>query len=220
LTQFVLPDIISAALVIIHRFRGSLRTMLKNTVADVFRPDERTLACLYDAVVVICGSLLVGLSAQIRIYLLFSPVPITGQTFAVLMLGLLLGSRRAGLAMFVYLIEGLMGLPVFASGVGFGALLGPAGGYLVGFVPAAYLVGRLAEKGWDRHILTTIAAMIIGDAVLLTFGFVWLAILTDVKTALVAGLASFIPGDLLKVATAAVTLPTGWKLLARLNMKN
>jgi biotin transport system substrate-specific component len=210
------------ALVIIQSgfLKGSFSMMLKSTVADVFRPDERILACSYDAIVVICGSLLVGLSAQVRIYLPFSPVPITGQTFAVLMLGALLGSRRGGLTMVIYLVEGLMGLPVFASGVGLAALVGPAGGYLVGFVPAAYLVGRLAEKGWDRRVLTTIAAMIIGDAVLLTFGFVWLAILTDVKTALVAGLISFIPGDLLKVAIAAVTLPGGWKLLARLNMKN
>ncbi len=191
-----------------------------NTVADVFRPDERTSAVIYDAIIVICGSLLVGLSAQVKIYLPFSPVPITGQTFAVLMLGALLGSRRGGLAMVAYLVEGLMGLPVFASGIGLAALLGPAGGYLVGFVPAAYIVGRLAEEGWDRRVLTTIAAMIIGDAVLLTFGFAWLAILTDVKTALVAGLISFIPGDILKIAIAAVALPGGWKLLARLNMKN
>lgn len=191
-----------------------------NTVADIFRPDERTSAVIYDAIIVICGSLLVGLSARIRIYLPFSPVPITGQTFAVLMLGTLLGSRRGGLAMLVYLVEGLMGLPVFASGVGFAALLGPAGGYLVGFVPAAYLVGWLAEKDWDRRVLTTIAAMIIGDAVLLTFGFIWLAVLTSVRTAFLTGVCPFIVGDILKVAFAAAVLPAGWKLLTRLNMKN
>ncbi|MFH1370097.1 MAG: biotin transporter BioY [Planctomycetota bacterium] len=194
--------------------------MLKNTVAGVFRPDERTLARLYDVIVVIGGSLLVGLSAQIRIYLPFSPVPITGQTFAVLMIGALLGSRRGGLAMFVYLVEGTLGLPVFASGVGFTALLGPAGGYLVGFMPAAYLVGWLAERGWDRRVLTTIAAMIIGDAVLLTFGFVWLAALTNIRTAFLTGVCPFILGDFLKVAIAAAVFPAGWKLLTRLNIKN
>jgi biotin transport system substrate-specific component len=193
---------------------------MTNTVANVFRPNARASAFIYDAIVVIFGSLLVGLSAHISFYLPFSPVPITGQTFAVLMLGVLFGSRRGGLTMLAYLAEGLIGFPVFTSGVGLAALLGPTGGYLVGFMPAAYLVGRLAEKGWDRRILTTIAAMVIGDAVLLTFGFVWLAILTDVKTALVAGLVVFIPGDFLKVMTAAVILPTGWKLLARLNMKD
>ncbi len=193
---------------------------ISNTVADVFRPDERISAAIYDAILVICGSLLVGLCAQIRIYLPFGPVPITGQTFAVLMLGALLGSRRGGLTMLVYIVEGLMGLPVFTSGVGLMALLGPTGGYLIGFVPAAYLVGRLAERGWDRHVLSTIAAMIIGDVVLLASGFAWLAILTGFRTAFLAGVYPFIPGDLLKVALAAAVLPGGWKLLARLNTKN
>jgi len=191
-----------------------------NTFADIFRPDERTSAFIYDAIIIICGSLLVGLSAQVKIYLPFSPVPITGQTFAVLMLGALLGSRRGGLAMLVYLVEGLMGLPVFAAGVGLAALFGPTGGYLFGFMPAAYLVGWLAEKDWDRRVLTTIAAMIIGDAVLLTFGFIWLAVLTSVRTAFLTGVCPFIVGDILKVAFAAAVLPAGWKLLTRLNMKN
>jgi biotin transport system substrate-specific component len=194
--------------------------MLKSTIADVFRPDERILARTYDVIVVICGSLVVGLCAQIRIYLPFSPVPITGQTFAVLMLGALLGSRRGVLTMLVYLVEGITGLPVFTSVVGPAALFGPTGGYLVGFIPAAYMVGRLAERGWDRRILSTIAAMIIGDAVLLAFGFIWLAILTNLKTAFLTGVYPFIPGDLLKVALAAAVLPAGWKLLERLNIKN
>lgn len=184
-----------------------------NTVADVFRPNERTLALVYDAIVIIGGSLLVGLSAQIRFYLPFSPVPITGQTFAVLMLGALLGSRRGGLAMLAYLVEGALGLPVFVGGVGPATLIGPTAGYLVGFVAAAYLVGKLAEKGWDRRVATTVAAMIAGDAVLLTSGFVWLAILTNIKTALIAGLIPFVPGDILKVALAAAVLPMGWKML-------
>ena len=193
---------------------------MTSTAADIFRPNEKISAIIYDSLVILCGSLLVALSARIRFYLPFSPVPITGQTFAVLMLGAFLGSRRGGLTMLAYLAEGLMGLPVFTATAGLAALLGPTGGYLVGFVFAAYIVGRLAERGWDRHILTAVAAMIIGDAVLLTFGFVWLAVLTSVKTAFIAGFVSFIPGDLLKIAIAAVTLPAGWKLLARLNVKN
>jgi biotin transport system substrate-specific component len=193
---------------------------MTSTVADVFRPNEKISAIIYDSLVILCGSLWVALSARISIYLPFSPVPITGQTFAVLMLGALFGSRRGGLTMLAYLAEGLMGLPVFTAGVGLAAIFGPTGGYLVGFVFAAYLVGRLAERGWDRRILTTIAAMIIGDAVLLTFGSAWLSFLTSVKTAFIAGFVSFIPGDLLKIAIAAFTLPAGWKLLERLNMKN
>ena len=190
--------------------------VVKGTVADVFRPSVRASAVLYDAIIVICGSLVVALSAQIRIYLGFSPVPITGQTFAVLMLGALLGSRCGGLAMLAYLVEGALGLPVFAAGIGLPVLFGPTGGYLVGFVAAAYLVGRLAEMGWDRRIATTIAAMIVGNIVLYSFGVGWLAILTDIKTALVAGLYPFITGEALKVALAAAVLPVGWKLLGRL----
>jgi biotin transport system substrate-specific component len=188
---------------------------MTNTVADVFRPNDRARGILYDVIIVICGSLLVGISARLKVYLPFSPVPVTGQTFAVLMIAPLLGSRRGALVMLAYLSEGILGLPVFAGGVGPATLLGPTGGYLVGFVAAAYLVGRLAEMGWDRRVTTTIAAMLIGDAVLLTFGFIWLAILINVKTAFVTGFLFFIPGDLLKIALAAVLLPAGWKLLGR-----
>jgi biotin transport system substrate-specific component len=193
--------------------------MVKSTIADVFRPDERALAFLYDAIVVICGSLLVGLSAQIRIYLPFSPVPITAQTFTVLILGALLGSRRGGLTILAYLAEGALGLPVFAGGIGIPVLIGPTGGFLVGFVFAALLVGKLAEMGWDRHVSTTIIAMILGDVVLLSFGFVWLAMLTNIRTAFLAGVCPFIIGDILKVALAAAVLPAGWKLLKLLNIK-
>jgi len=193
--------------------------MVKSTVADVFRPSEGVSAFIYDAVIVIFASLLVGLSAQIRIYLPFSPVPVTGQTFAVLILAALLGSRRGVLTILAYMAEGFLGLPIFAGGIGLAALLGPTGGYLVGFIATAYLVGRLAEMGWDRRVSTTIAMMVIGDAILLSFGFIWLSMLTDIRTAFVAGVYPFIIGDILKIALAAVVLPVGWKMLKRLNMK-
>lgn len=187
---------------------------MTNTIAGVFRPIDKVRGITYDLLIIICGSLLVGISAKIRIYLPFSPVPITGQTFMVLMLGALFGSYRGGLTMLAYLVEGVLGLPVFTGVTGAAALFGPTGGYLVGFIVAAYLVGRLAEMGWDRRVLTTIAAMLIGDAVLLAFGFIWLTLLmTDVKTAFIAGFVSFVPGDILKISLAAVLLPSGWKLL-------
>ena len=194
--------------------------MIKNTVVDVFRPDEKISAVLYDAIVIICGSLILGLSAQVKVYLPISPVPITGQTFAVLMLAALLGSRRGVLAMIAYLAEGAMGLPVFANGVGLATLIGPTGGYLVGFIPAAYIVGRLAEMGWDRRVITTIAAMLAGQIVLYTFGVCWLAIMTNIRTALTVGLYPFIVGDILKVVLAAAVLPAGWKLLNYLKIKS
>jgi biotin transport system substrate-specific component len=193
--------------------------MIKNTVVDVFRPDEKISAALYDAIVIICGAMILGLSAQVKVYLPISPVPITGQTFAVLILAALLGSRRGVLAILAYLAEGALGLPVFAGGIGLAALIGPTGGYLVGFIVVAYIVGRLAEMGWDRRVSTTMAAMLAGEIVLYTFGVCWLAIMTNIRTALMVGLYPFIVGDILKVILAAAVLPAGWKLLDYLKTK-
>lgn len=192
---------------------------MTSTIADVFKPCNRTRGIVFDAIIVICGSLLVGLSAQIKGYLPISPVPITGQTFAVLMLGALLGSRRGVLAMVAYLIEGALGLPVFSNGVGLATLIGPTGGYLVGFIAAAYLVGILAEMGWDRWVFIIVAAMFAGVVVLYAFGVCWLAIMTNLRTALTVGLYPFIVGDILKVVLAAAVLPAGWKLLDCLKTK-
>ena len=189
--------------------------MLTNvTVAGLLRPRERTRAGFYDVVLVIAGSFLIGLSAKVQVLLPFSPVPVTGQTFAVLMLGALLGARRGSLAVLAYLVEGAAGMPVFAFGGGFAVLLGPTGGYLIGFIPAAYLTGRLAEKGWDRRIGTTILAMILGNAAIYTCGLFWLSCLVGFSTkVLTVGLYPFVFGDLLKIAFAAALLPSGWKLV-------
>ncbi|TKJ35975.1 MAG: biotin transporter BioY [Planctomycetes bacterium B3_Pla] len=188
--------------------------MLANaTVADLLRPCEKRLAGFYDIALIVGGSLLIGLCAQIKFFP-FGPVPVTGQTFAVLMTGALLGSRRGSLAVLAYIAQGLAGLPVFAVASGSAALLGPTGGYLVGFVAAAYVTGLLAEKGWDRRIGTTILAMTLGNVVIYAFGLLWLCCLTGVNsTVLKTGLYPFIPGDLLKITLAAALLPSGWKLL-------
>jgi len=193
---------------------------MTSTIADVFRPCDRARGMIFDAIIVICGSLLVGLSAQIKIYLPFGPVPVTGQTFAVLILGALLGSRRGALTMIAYIAEGATGLPVFACGIGPAVLIGPTGGFLIGFIAAAYAVGKLAEFGWDRKISAAIAAMFVGEAILYFFGVCWLAILTNTRTALMTGLYPFIVGDILKVALAAAVLPAGWKLLNYLKIKS
>lgn len=192
---------------------------MTNTIADVFRPGDRTRAILYDAIVVVCGSLILCLSAQVKVYLPISPVPITGQTFAVLMLAALLGSRRGVMAIIAYLAEGIAGLPVFVGGIGLAALIGPTGGYLIGFIAVTYVVGRLAEMGWDRRVSTTILAMLAGEIVLYTFGVCWLAVITNIRTALTVGLYPFIVGDILKIALAAAVLPAGWKLLNYLKTK-
>ena len=191
--------------------------MLTNaTVADVLRPCRIWRAGFYDIALIIGGSLVIALSARVAIGL---PVPVTGQTFAVLMIAALLGSRRGCFAVLAYITEGAAGLPVFAHGrAGFAVLLGPTGGYLVGFVAAAYLVGLLAERGWDRRVWTTVLAMIFGNIVIYAFGLIWLSCLIGVNAALVDGLYPFILGDLMKIAMAAILLPGGWKLLGYIGL--
>jgi len=193
--------------------------MLTNaTVADVLRPCRIWRAGFYDIALIIGGSLVIALSARVAIGW---PVPVTGQTFAVLMIAALLGSRRGCFAVLAYITEGAAGLPVFAHGrAGFAVLLEPTGGYLVGFIAAACIVGLLAEKGWDRRIGTTILAMVFGNIVIYAFGLLWLCCLIFLmkvpvgsNKVLTEGLYRFIVGDLMKIALAAILLPSGWKLL-------
>ncbi len=184
------------------------------TYADVLRPSVKRYALAYDAALILGGSFGIALSAQIAIPI--GPVPITGQTLAVLLVGALLGSRRGALCILAYLAEGAMGLPVFAGGGGgMGVIVGPTGGYLIGFVAAAYVTGLLAERGWDRRVGTTLAAMLLGNAALYLFGLAWLSGFVGSERVLASGLLPFVPGDLLKMALAAVLLPSGWKLLGR-----
>jgi len=195
--------------------------MLTNaTVADLLRPSEKKLAGFYDVTLIIAGSLLIGLCAHVKVLLAFSPVPVTGQTFAVLMIGALIGARRGCLAVLAYIIEGAAGLPVFALGAGPAVLLGPTGGYLLGFIPAVYITGRLAEKGWDRRFGPTVLAMVFGNLIIYTFGLSWLCCLTGFNTMVLStGLYPFIVGDLVKIMLAAILLPSGWKLLGYTGLK-
>lgn len=174
----------------------------------------KTHVWLYDSFLVLGGSLLLALSAQIAIPLPFSPVPITGQTFAVLVVGMLFGRWRGAAAVLAYLIEGCAGLPVFAEGkAGLAVLLGPTGGYLVSFVPAAFLVGYLAEKGWDRKIPTTFLAMILGNVIIFGLGAGWLGKFVGTDKALSLGVYPFLIGDAVKIGLATFALPGAWKLL-------
>jgi len=171
------------------------------------RPYEKGHAGFYDDIaLIIGGSLVIALSAQVAVLLPFSPVPVSLQTFAVLMIGALLGSWRAALSVFTYIMQGAVGLPVFALGrAGLAVLSGPTGGYLLGFIAAAYITGLLAERGWGRRIATTILAMAIGNAAVYPFALLWLCCLTGINSAvLIVGLYPFIVGDVLKVVLAAV----------------
>lgn len=164
--------------------------------------------------VVVGFSLLTALAAQIVVPV--GPVPITGQSFAVLLTGALLGSRLGAAAMIVYVAEGASGLPFFYGGNGgLQHLLGPTGGYLVAFPAAAFVTGAFAEHGWDKRYFTAAAAMAIGSLVIMLGGWAWLSQFTGPQVALHQGVLQFIPGDIVKILLAAAVLPTGWALLKR-----
>ena len=155
-------------------------------------------------------------TAFISIELPFSPVPITGQTFGVLLIAMALGRTRAAGVVAAYLAEGALGLPVFASGkAGFAVFLGPTGGYLIGFLAAAFLLGYLADKGWDRRYLTSVLAMMIGTATIFLFGLSWLGQFTSTGNLLLMGLYPFLPGAVIKIALASILLPSVWRFLGR-----
>ena len=188
------------------------------TLAKALRPSiaHRRIAMLYDLALVTGGSVFIALAARIAIPLPFSPVPITGQTLAVLLVGALLGSRQGAISLLLYLLEGAVGLPVFAGGTGgLVRLLGPTGGYLVGFVAAVFVTGWLAERQWDRRFRSNFLAMLVGNIVIYVFGLPWLACFVGADKALALGLYPFIPGDLVKLVIATMALPSGWRLLLR-----
>lgn len=186
-------------------------------IVDVLlpQPSGRIAAALTDIALIATGTLVVAACAQAVIPLPFTPVPITGQTFGVLLAGMLLGPRRGVLSLLMYLLEGALGLPVFQSGTGgFVRLLGPTAGYLWSYPFAAFLMGLLVERGWDRSPLRTGAAMLLGGLLILTIGTLWLGVITgDLRSAFLQGCLPFLPGDLIKTALAAAFLPGGWKLL-------
>jgi len=165
---------------------------------------------------VVAFSLLTALAAQVVIPT--GPIPITGSTFAVLLTGALLGSRLGAMAMIVYLIEGVSGLPFFYGGQGgLAHLLGPTGGYLVAFPAAAFITGAFAENGWDKRFSTAVVAMAVASIVILLSGLAWFSVLTHTSplVAFQISVLKFIPGDIIKILLAAAVLPTGWAILKR-----
>lgn len=165
---------------------------------------------------VIVFSLFIAACAQFVIP--FGDVPITGQTFAVLLTGALLGSRLGAAAVIAYLIEGAVGLPFFAGGgSGIVRFMGPTGGYLIAFPAAAFVTGAFAEFGWDKRYHTAVVAMAVGSVLILATGWAWYTIITNTSADVSFKLAvlRFIPGDIIKIALAAAVLPTGWALLKR-----
>jgi len=191
------------------------------TIADFLVPirlGERVNARVRDISLVIAGALLIYLSARISFPVPGSPVPVTGQTFGVLLVGGALGFRRGLIGVALYVLLGVVGLPFFAEGKGgISVIWGATGGYLIGFVVAGALVGRLAELGWDRKIGGALGAMLLGNAVVYAIGLPWLGVVASTTAAetVELGLTPFLVGDALKLVLAAVLFPTAWWVVGR-----
>ena len=203
----------------------SLSIALPRTLSQALIPQTGVAR---DVAVVVGASLLIALSAQVSVVLPFTPVPITGQTFGVLLTAALLGRNRGVLAVLAYLGEGLAGLPVFAGGLtawsltraGVPVIVGPTAGFLIGFVLAAFLVGWLEERGWDRSIWRTAAAMVAGNVALYIPGLLVLGVFVGADKVLALGLLPFIPGDIMKIVLATAGLPGAWAIARRTNPRD
>lgn len=189
------------------------------TLANTLWPSStEQRSWLRNLMLAFAGTILLAISAKINIP--FYPVPMTMQTFMALSIGMAFGWRLGGATVLLYLAEGAMGLPVFAGtpekGIGIAYMAGPTGGYLLGFLLSAVTVGWLAEKGWDRNVFTTLAAMTLGTALIFAPGVLWLGSLFGWdKPILEWGLWPFMPGAAFKIALAAAVLPMAWKLIAK-----
>lgn len=196
------------------------------TLGDFFFPvflGERLGARLQGLALAVSGALLVGATAQIVIPIPGTPVPVTGQTFGVLLVGAALGARRALASMSLYLLIGALGAPVFRSGAhgieqflslgdGGAVALAPTGGYLIGMLFAGWIVGRLADLGWDRSVIGTVGAMLIGTATIYAFGAPWLAasLNTSIADGIAKGVLPFLLGDAVKLLIAVGVFPSAW----------
>ena len=189
-------------------------TLAEAMLDSLMMPSAATRALTGSALVVF-GSLLLAVSAQFKIPLY--PVPVTGQTLVVLLIGMTYGARLGGITIAAYLFEGALGLPVFAGGAaGVAVLVGPTGGYLFGFLLASAAMGYLAERGMGRTAASTITAMVIGNCVIYLCGVFWLANFTGFDKAVAAGVLPFLYGDALKLFVAAGLMPLAWRAVTSL----
>jgi biotin transport system substrate-specific component len=194
-----------------------------NTVLGVLAPRSAGARFATAATTVVLGSLILALSAQVKVPMI--PVPMTLTTLAVALFAGAFGWRIGVATVALYVVEGLSGLPFFASGGGIGYLLSPTFGFIVGYLPMAALIGLAADRGWSRNVLTLFAAMLVGDAACFVLGYLWLfgmaAGATWIDQSDVAGSAfavavqPFLLGDLLKMAIAASVVAGSWTLLTR-----
>jgi biotin transport system substrate-specific component len=177
------------------------------------------LGVLADGLLVLAGTGLVAGAAQVSVPLPFTPVPITGQTFAVVLVGASLGTIRGAASLLLYLGLGVAGAPIYAAHAhGWSVVTSASGGYIVGFVLAAGLTGLLAERRWDRRLSSSIGAMLSGNVVIYLVGLPWLAVVlgTNLEQTLEDGLYPFVAGDVFKLYLAAVLLPGAWRVVERI----
>ena len=195
----------------------SSTAITNSTLVDVIVTTPSNSA-VRSIVLAVAGSLLLTLTAKIQIP--FFPVPLTLQTLGVLVIGMAFGAKLAGATLVLYLAEGALGLPVFAGtpekGIGLAYMVGPTGGYLLGFLIAAVACGWLAQKGWDRNMLSTAVAMLIGNILIYVPGLLWLGqVVGWDKPVLQWGLTPFLLGDLTKLIIAALLLPAVWRFIGK-----
>ena len=191
------------------------------TIGDFLVPigvGERTSPRLRHALLIVVGAVFIFLTAKVAFTIPGNPVPYTLQNFGVLVVGGALGLRRGGLAALLYVLLGVVGLPLFAEGKGgLQVIWGATGGYLVGFVVAAAIVGRLAELGWDRRIGGAVGSTAIGTVLIYAIGVPWLALVTGLSAAeaVAVGLVPFVGVDIVKMLAAAAVFPAAWWLVGR-----
>ena len=194
-----------------ERYQANIGTLIGSVAPGVY------VSWIYKFILVVVGAGFLTLSAKIQVP--FYPVPMTMQTFAVLVIAAAFGRKLGLFTILFYLLEGAVGLPVFAGtpvkGVGLSYMVGPTGGYLVGFIISTLTVGYLAEKGFDRSFTTTFITMLIGSSLILLSGYVWLSSLIGLEKAFQYGIFPFLIGELFKIALATAILPLCWKFLSR-----
>lgn len=192
-------------------------TSAKAPLAVSLASDRPVPRYAWYALLAVGGTLLITMAAKTQVP--FWPVPMTLQTLAIFALAAAYGMRLAGATLLIYLVEGALGLPVFAGtpekGIGLAYMAGPTGGYLIGFAAGAYVVGWLAEQGWDRSVLRLFMAMLLGHLVIFAFGLAWLTTLIGFEKAWLLGVVPFYAATLFKTALGACVVPALWQLAKR-----
>jgi len=192
-------------------------TVTRTTLVETFWPAQAAPAIMRGVLLAVIGSMVLTLSAKVNVP--FYPVPLSMQTFAVLVIGAAYGWKLGLATVLLYLGEGAVGLPVFANtperGIGLAYMFGPTGGYLIGFAVAAALIGWLCERGWDRSFAWLLAAMFLGHIVILAYGMTWLSSQIGIEKAWAFGIAPFYLATILKTLLGAAFIKGAWSFAER-----